>query len=356
MSAQPSLREVVIFAPDQGVEIRAALESALFHDGTPILVRESGSRREVGLRVPTGIALVVATSGSSGTPKYVLHSAESILASAHATHHFLGAKEGERWALRLPLTHIAGLMVMVRSILLKSPLSDSGEYQAVVPTQLFRALQDEVLLAELKLAKAVLVGGGPSEESLVEEARNSGMNVVTTYGMSETAGGCVYNGIPLPGVAITITGEGRVFIKAPQLALGYLDESPGFQDGGFLTQDLGRWSDQERLEIIGRADEVIISGGIKIALGEIESRIKSMPQLNDVHLFTRVSAEWGEEIVCAVATSEEISLTQIRDFVAEVMPRESAPRALILLEEMPLRGIGKPDRDTLRGLPITEEI
>jgi O-succinylbenzoic acid--CoA ligase len=344
----------VIFAPDQGVEIRAALESALFHDGAPILVRESGSKREVGLQVPTGIALVVATSGSSGTPKYVLHSPKSLLASARATHHFLDAQEGESWALRLPLTHIAGLMVMVRSILLKSPLTDSGEYQSIVPTQLFRALQGDAFFSELKLAKAVLVGGGPSEKILIEEARNSGVNVVTTYGMSETAGGCVYNGIPLPGVSITITDEGRVFIKAPQLALGYLDESPGFQDGGFLTQDLGRWSDQEKLEIIGRADEVIISGGIKIALGEVESRIKEMPQLRDVHLFTRVSAEWGEEIVCAAVTREHISLKEIREFVAEVMPRDSAPRALIVLQEMPLRGIGKPDRDTLRGLPTTE--
>jgi O-succinylbenzoic acid--CoA ligase len=107
---------------------------------------------------------------------------------------------------------------------------------------------------------------------------------------------------------------------------------------------------------MGRADEVIISGGKKIALGEIESRIKLMPQVLDVHLFTRMSDEWGEEIVCAIVAKEKMSLKQVRDFVSTELPRESAPRAMIVLDKMPLRGIGKPDRDTLMGLPITEEI
>ena len=356
MSAKPSLREVVIFAPNQLAEITAALKSALFDAGPPLLVMEKTNWPADRLHVPSEVALVVATSGSTGSAKYVLHSAKTLLASARATHTALAAQPGERWGLRLPLTHIAGLMVIVRSLLLESDLSDDGEYQAVVPTQLFRALQGEESLAAFINAKAVLVGGGPSERKLINEARVAGINVITTYGMSETAGGCVYNGTPLPGVKILIDSAQQIFISGPQIALGYLDDSSGFQDGGFLTQDIGRWGDDGRLEILGRADEVVISGGEKILLGAIEERIRSLSGVSNVHLFTRKSAEWGEEVVCAVVGSNSITLSSIRDHVAEIFPRSSAPRALILLTEMPLRGIGKPDRDTLRGLPTTEEI
>jgi len=356
VSAKPSLREVVIFAPNQLAEITTALKSALFDAGPPLLVLEKTNWPADRPHVPSEVALVVATSGSTGSAKYVLHSAQTLLASARATHAALDAQSGERWGLRLSLTHIAGLMVIVRSLLLESNLSNDGEYQAVVPTQLFRALQGDDSLVALKNAKAVLVGGGPSERKLIEEARAAGINVITTYGMSETAGGCVYNGVPLPGVKILIDSAQQIFISGPQIALGYLDDLNGFQDGGFLTQDIGRWEDDGRLEILGRADEVVISGGKKILLSAIDERIRLMPGILDVHLFTRKSREWGEEVVCAVVGGTSITLSSIRDHVEEIFPRSSAPRALILLAEMPLRGIGKPDRDTLRGLPITEEI
>ena len=356
MGAQSSLREVVIFAPNQLAEITTALKSALFDAGPPLLVLEEAARPTDPPQVPSEVALVVATSGSTGSAKFVLHSASTLLASARATHAYLGAQPGERWALRLPLTHIAGLMVIVRSLLLDSALSENGEYQAVVPTQLFRALQGGETLVALQNAKAVLVGGGPSEVKLIEEARAAGINVITTYGMSETAGGCVYNGRPLAGVKIVLDSAQQIFVSGPQVALGYLHDSTGFQDGGFLTQDIGQWREDGLLEILGRADEVVISGGEKILLGAIEERIRSMPGVLDAHLFTRKSAEWGEEVVCALAGGDSITLSSIRDHVAEFFPRSSAPRALILLAEMPLRGIGKPDRDTLKGLPITEEI
>ncbi len=356
MSAQSSLREVVIFAPHQLAEITTALKSALFDAGPPLLVLEEASWPTDPLQVPREVALVVATSGSTGSVKYVLHSASTLLASANATHAYLDAQPGERWALRLPLTHIAGLMVLVRSLLLNSPLSENGEYQAVVPTQLFRALRGDETLAPLKNAKAVLVGGGPSDVKLIEEARAAGIKAITTYGMSETAGGCVYNGRPLTGVKILLDSAQQIFVSGPQVALGYLHDSTGFQDGGFLTQDIGQWREDGLLEILGRADDIVISGGQKILLGAIEERIRSMPGVIDVHLFTRKSAEWGDEVVCAVAGGKSITLSSIRDHVAERFPRSSAPRALILLAELPLRGIGKPDRDTLKTLPLTEEI
>lgn len=356
MGAQSSLREVVIFAPNQLAEITTALKSALFDAGPPLLVLEAANWPPDLPQVPSEVALVVATSGSSGSAKYVLHTPETLLASARATHTYLSAQPGERWALRLPLTHIAGLMVIVRSFLLNSELSENGEYQAVVPTQLFRALQGGETLGALQNAKAVLVGGGPSEIKLIEDARAAGINVITTYGMSETAGGCVYDGRPLAGVKIALDNAQQIFITGPQVAMGYLDGSTGFQDGGFLTQDIGQWRKDGLLEILGRADDVVISGGEKILLTAIEQRIRLMPGLLDVHLFTRKSAEWGEEVVCAVVGNDSTTLSAIRDHVAECFPRSFAPRALILLAEMPLRGIGKPDRDTLKGLPITEEI
>ena len=174
--------------------------------------------------VDSQIAVVIPTSGSTGSAKEVALTADALLASARASHTYLGAQRGERWSLLLPTHHIAGVNVLVRALALQSDLSDDDfEYTSIVPTQLFRALQERGrFLVSLQNAKAVLVGGAATSAELLKSARESGINVVTTYGMSEMSGGCVYNNDPLPGVEVEIRDSGAIALRGPMQASQYL--------------------------------------------------------------------------------------------------------------------------------------
>jgi len=196
---------------------------------------------------PTQAAVVIGTSGTTGAPKEIFLSAHALVSSARASNAFVGAKPGDTWSLLLPLTHVAAVNVFVRAFELGTIPVDlrnhSGEYPrvnftAIVPTQLFRALNgDDHLLKHLQGAQKVLVGGAALSNAIRNQATAAGINVVTTYGMSETSGGCVYNGEILEGTEVDVRG-GSIFIRGNILALN-LDLS----DGWFETKDLGEFVD-----------------------------------------------------------------------------------------------------------------
>jgi len=323
------------------------------------------------LRAPKEISLVVATSGSTGDSKYVALTRDALWLSANATHQYLQAQPGERWALRLPLTHIAGIMVLARSLCLDSipavpimgRLDRKADFEAIVPTQLHRALTaDEELLRELQNARAVLVGGAKLSDDLLTRARASGINVVTTYGMSETSGGCVYNNEPLAGVEFRITDKSLIELKGPMLATGYLDQdgrvqtSPAFHDGWFTTSDLGEIMNGNQLHVLGRTDDVIITGGENVSLDEVEKIIRTYPGILDALCAGTPDEEWGERIIVGVVADSPITLDEIREFVGRKIDRFAAPRAIVRLDQIPLRGIGKPDRGALSMMQSDEEI
>ncbi|MFM6940720.1 MAG: AMP-binding protein, partial [Candidatus Planktophila sp.] len=195
--------------------------------------------------VPSKTALVVTTTGSSGIPKQVGLSASALLTSARASNAFLGAEFGSTWSLLLPLNHIAGINVLIRSLELGTTptylLGHEGkfpkvDYTAIVPTQLYRALNgDENLLQHLQSAKAVLVGGAALTQQLRTTATEAGINVIETYGSTETSGGCIYDGVPLEGVEIAIGDQGRIAIKGKVIAHELVSE-----DGWYYTSDAGR--------------------------------------------------------------------------------------------------------------------
>lgn len=325
------------------------------------------------LNAPPGIALVVATSGSTGDPKFVALSGSALLASARATHQYLGAKIGQRWSLRLPITHVAGAMVLVRSLELETVPTingnrdpsdfDAPDFEAIVPTQLHRATTgDQELLQVLQAARAVLVGGANLPEDLLAKARAFGINVITTYGMSETAGGCVYNDEPLPGVQVRIDKESRIELAGPMLASGYLksdgsfEKSEAFHGGWFTTSDLGEMTNDNRLRVLGRADDVVITGGLKVSLNEVERVIRTYPGVSDALCAATPDDEWGERILVGIVADSPISLMEIRNFVGTRIGRFAAPRAMVRLDQIPLRGIGKPDRVALSAMQSDEEI
>lgn len=311
--------------------------------------------------VAPGTAVLIATSGSTGTPKFVELSAEALRASATATHTRIGADTTDRWLCCLPTSHIAGIQVLVRALLNGTtphihPRFDPAGVAAtdatlisLVPTQLHRLIDAG---ADLTRYRAILLGGAAAPPDLLDKARTEGATVHTTYGMSETCGGCAYDGLPLDGVTLDLTPDGRVRIAGPVLFTGYRlapDLTAQARDGRwYLTQDLGAL-DAGRLRIRGRVDDVINTGGEKVVAGDVAARLAHHPRVADVVVVGRPDPVWGERVTAVVVPNGPApTLDDLRGWVRETMPAHAAPRELDLRPALPLLPSGKPDRAALR--------
>lgn len=316
-------------------------------------------------------ALVVETSGSTGAPKRVILSRAAILASVRATEHRLG-RSGQ-WLLALPASYVAGVQVVCRSLvagqepvlleeyaslpeavsaMTSTPSARQDRFISLVPTQLHRMLADLDDVAALRTFHTILLGGGPLDPSLLARATDVGLRAVATYGSAETAGGCVYDGLPLDGVALGIDPDGRIRVGGPMLFDGY-DADPALTDevlvdGWFLTSDAGRLDQDGRLHVLGRLDDVVVSGGVNVPTPAVAARLREHPAVVAAEVLGVVDEEWGSRVVAFV--SGTLSLQEARDWVGEVHPRSWAPRELVLLEEIPMLDNGKPDLLLLREL------
>ncbi len=302
---------------------------------------------------------VVETSGSTGRPKRVLLPRRAVLASVGATEERLGGSGP--WVLTLPTTYVAGLMVLVRSLVAghrPSVLADDGWppgegwFVSLVPTQLARMLDDHRAVSALRRARTVLLGGGPVPAGLRDRAAAAGVRTVATYGMAETCGGCVYDGVPLEGVRIDVEPGGRVRLGGPTLFAGY-DGDPDLTaqvlvDGWFRTADAGRVADDGRLELLGRLDDVVVTGGLNVPGGVVAARLREHPAVRAVEVLGVDDPAWGRRVVAVVAG--ELTLEAARDWVAEQHPRSWAPRQLVAVDDVPLLANGKTDRLAVRRL------
>ncbi|NEE00314.1 AMP-binding protein [Phytoactinopolyspora halotolerans] len=323
------------------------------------------------------VALVVPTSGSTGEPKGVMLSAKAIQASSAATLRRLGGPG--RWLLALPATHVAGLMVLARSIAAETEpvaldLSEGFDpelfaaasvrlfgkgpgrrYTALVARQLAALLDaDGAALAALTGYDAVLVGGSAVSDDLLERARDAGVTVVTTYGSTETAGGCVYDGVPLDDVEIDITDDGRIRLAGPMLASGYRLNSQlsadVFADGWFTTADAGHFTPDGRLEVVGRIDDVAVSGGVNVPLAAVDRLVAAHPAVREALAVAVPDPEWGQRVVVGVVAADPAHpprLESIREHVIRQAPTAYAPKELIGLDRLPTLPSGKPDRRSL---------
>jgi O-succinylbenzoic acid--CoA ligase len=327
----------------------ARIAKALVSDGPALALTEITAKE-----VSSKTALIVTTTGSSGVPKVVSLSASSLLASARASNKFLAAQFGATWSLLLPLNHIAGINVLIRSLELgTTPTNLIGyvgkypkvDYTAIVPTQLFRALNgDENLLQHLQSAKAVLVGGAALTHQLRADAIAHSINLIETYGSTETSGGCVYEGQPLDGVEIAIGSDSRISIKGKMLAHELVDS-----DGWFLTSDSGRFEDG-KLIVTGRIDDLVITGGENVSLNEIERVIaRTFPHLQ-LAAFAASHPEWGQAIHLAMVGGDNSIENEIQDALVGEIGLASKIKGFHYLEELPLKGIGKIDREALGRL------
>ncbi len=295
--------------------------------------------------------LAVETSGSTGAPKRVLLSRAAMRASADATHARLGGPG--QWLLNLPPAYVAGLQVLFRSVRAGTTpvtsadaLTGERRYLSLVPTQLTRMLDEAADVERLRGFDTVLVGGARLDPALRGRAEEAGVRVVATYGMSETCGGCVYDGVPLDGVEVDLAPDGRVRLGGPVLFDGY-DGRPDLtaqvlRDGLFVTADLGRLVDG-RLQVLGRVDDVVVSGGVNVATGAVAGRLREHPTVRGAEVVGVPDDEWGRAVV-AVVVAGDLTLAAARDWVAGTLPRTWAPRRLVPVDALPLLANGKTDR------------
>lgn len=306
--------------------------------------------------------LVIETSGSTGRPKRVLLRREALLASVAASARRLGHQG--RWALVLPSSYVAGVQVVLRSLVAgHAPVlgawSDGGEpatHTSVVPTQLHRMLRQPEDVAALRQMAAVLVGGGALDPALRRAAEDAGIRLVATYGASETAGGCVYDGLPLDGVALALAADGRIRIGGPTLFDGY-EGDPGLTartlvDGWYLTADAGRLDADGRLQVLGRIDDVVVSGGVNVPLPAVAARLREHPAVEAVEVLGVPDDEWGHRVVAWVVPAvpgRVPGVDELRDWVSGPHPRSWAPRQVERVAALPLLDNGKVDRQRLRA-------
>jgi o-succinylbenzoate---CoA ligase len=345
--------------------LRACLDGerpfAVLPAGPAAVVDAARAAVRPGEPVEDGADLVVVTSGSTGAVRAVLVPAGALRASAGATAERLGGPGS--WLLALPVSAIAGLQVVCRSLLADrlpvvlepgERLADAADrlpdgdrrYVSVVPTQLRRWLDAEP--DALRTFDAVLVGGAAADPELLASARSAGVRAVTTYGMTETAGGCVYDGVPLAGVGVRVTDG--VELSGPTLALGYRCDPSGtaaaFGDGWFRTRDAGTLGADGRLTVHGRLDDVVVTGGVNVAPQAVEAALRLHPDVADAVVFGRPDDEWGQRVVAAVVPSPGARphLGALRPWVTERLGAPAAPRELHLVDAVPLLHTGKPDR------------
>lgn len=342
---------------------RAAAAALARAAGPTVTLGPAGwERHEGGRPVTAGVSLVVHTSGTAGEPKLVEFEGAAIDAAVTSSAVALGATLHDPWLCCLPLAHIGGLLVLLRGVLLGAPVSMHAKFDptsvaterdalftSLVPTMLARLLDAEVDLARYR---AILVGGAHLSSTLRRRAEAAAAHVVETYGLTESCGGIVYEGLPLARSELRLDAEGGIELRGPTLMLGYRSDPAGTEralspDGWLRTGDAGELGSDGRLRVIGRLDELITSGGEKVWPQEVERVLEAHPKVDEVTVAGRPDAEWGQRVVAFVVPvdrGDPPTLEELRDVVGLELPRHKAPRELVLVDELPRTASGKRSR------------
>jgi len=313
--------------------------------------------------VDESVALIVETSGSTGVPKRIELSREALLASALASQERLGGPG--QWLLALPTNYIAGSNVLVRSLVAEtqpilmntsvpftadafaraaSLMTGERRYTSLVPTQLNRLAQavdqDPYLLNQMLKFDAILIGGQAPQPEVLQKLRTLGVRIVVTYGMTETCGGCVYDGVPLEGVELDLRG-GVIVVSGPVLANGFAP--------AFVTNDLGEFDSTGKLTVLGRADRVLISGGIKISLDRVEQILHGVNGVSDVAASSIQDVEWGERVGVVYVGSPEVADDMATALANDLGPA-GRPVRILRVDKLPKLFTGKADLRAIKQL------
>lgn len=314
--------------------------------------------------VDDNIACIVESSGSTGIPKRISISLDALTHAATAGQERLGP--AGQWLLALPINFIAGQQVLLRSVLADTQpvimntslpftteaffrsanlMSHSNKYTSLVPAQLAKLVaaseKDQALLEVLRGFRAILVGGQATALELQQRALELGLKAVISYGMTETAGGCVYDGIPLEGVRLKVAPDGRLLIQGKTLAEG--------QDEWIFTNDLAELTDSGKLQILGRADRVIISGGLKVSLDRVEYLGSELPGVEEIAAVSIIDETWGERVGICYVGSPEVA-DDIANQLAELLGPAGKPIRVIRVDKLPKLATSKVDNLTISRL------
>ena len=376
------MAERVAARPVEGVEVvrpRLDVESivdllAVMSSGTAIIV---GPGQEPGTApVPEGVACVMYTSGTTGTPKGVRLTAANWEAAALGSAKHLGHGQDDTWLLAMPLHHVAGLGVILRSAYAGGKVRLLEDFEAggyarelqvkatmasVVPTMLQRILAGNP--GPYHGLRAVLVGGGPIPDGLLERAHAAGLPVLPTYGMTETCGQVATlrpgslvekRAHPLPGVELSITDDGRIAVRGPQTSPGYLGGPDRRPDEWFVTGDRGEIDPDGAVRVLGRADDMIISGGENIDPVEVELALSGHPQLDRVMVVGVPSEEWGYEVGCLYEGL--VDPASLEAWARGRLPGNAVPRHWRQVGEIPMTSLGKLDRSVGRAILAPDSV
>ncbi|WP_407441216.1 o-succinylbenzoate--CoA ligase [Rhodococcus sp. (in: high G+C Gram-positive bacteria)] len=355
------------------------LQRLLDGNTPPLLPVPAGDERETrrltdalrpGDPIDERIGLVVATSGTTGVPKGAQLTVDALRASGDATHARLGGTGS--WLLALPAHHIAGMQVLLRSVLSGTEPTvvdvsrgfDPGllpdavaampgprRYTSLVPTQLVKALDHSGARAALADLDGILLGGAATPAPVLRRALDAGLKIVRTYGMSETCGGCVYDGVPLSGVRVRVGDDSRVRLGGATLASGYrgLPDHPAFAEAGWFRTDDAGVLDDGVLRILGRLDEAISTGGLTVVPQVVEAVLAEHPAVREVAVIGLPDERLGQRVAAIVVAEDGAvpTLDALREHTAASLDVTAAPRELHVVESLPVRGPGKVDRRAL---------
>ena len=314
--------------------------------GAAIVIDAEGEHRLApGRPTEVGDALVMATSGSTGAPKGVVLTHDAVAASARATSARLGVTPADHWLACLPVAHVGGLSVITRALVTDTPLTVLPAFDAEAVTAAARAGATLTSLVATALARidatlfrCIVLGGSrpPTDRP---------PNTVTTYGMTETGSGVVYDGVPLDGVEVTVAADGEILIRGAMLLRSYRDGTTPIDSGGWLhTADLGSFEPDGRLHVSGRRGDLIISGGENVWPEVVEAALATHSLIADVAVAGVDDAEWGQMVVAYVVPRDSTrppSLGDVRDHCRVTLPAFMAPRSVVIVPNLARTALGK---------------
>ena len=303
-----------------------------------------------------GDALVIASSGSTGSPKGIIHTHSSLLAGAQASASRLQLTSDDHWLVCIPVSHVGGFSVISRALhigaaLTLLPAFDVAAVQEAAKNGATHASLVATALSRIdaSLFRTILLGGSSAPDNLPS-------NVIATYGMTETGGGVVYNGQPLDNVEIKIV-DGEIFLRCPMLMRAYRDDQTiSITDGWYATGDIGEIDENGKLSVRGRQSDMIITGGENVWPSVVEYSLTSHPLVNQVVVRGMPDTTWGQRVVAyvvlndAAQTPEVKLLSDLREHVKQTLPAFCAPQQIVVLAEIPRTSLGKVDVQALPSL------
>lgn len=340
------------FAPIDQRLPRAAKQHLLSTMKPSKIIDESGNvtRLAGGMPLQDSQCLAMATSGTTGKPKIVMYTSDQLAASAFATSSFIGTTSSDKWLCCLPVAHIGGLSVILRSILTETSLTVHNGFDSAAVS---KAASEGCTLVSLVPAalqridpyifRKIVLGGSMPPLTIPN-------NTLTTYGLTETGSGVVYNGTPLKGLEIKITDKDEILLRGPMIASCYRDDTPITDiDGWFHTRDSGRYTNG-KLYVMGRLDDMINTGGEKVFPAPIEAILASHPKIDQVAVIGVADKKWGEAVTAVVVARDRANpplLDELRDHIKNTLPSYCAPTRLIITESMPVTALGKIQKSRL---------